>query len=181
MDGGFTEGSSIAHTIASMQKSCIDDPTIYDCSQGLRLSNIVGNGAQPAVAGTANGIPRLFANCNCGQSNYDSIGKTFDPQLFSEEFPSDLDGPGWELYSTKIYGFNNNTKSSMSYAWRGNVTTVTNTKYGVSSGMTVELIIIFPEVPPQDAVIWPGKPANIIIINILSIQYYIFSNSHFIF
>lgn len=168
LDGGYTENSGIAHTIANMQQSCIDDPSKYDCSKGLRLLNICGHGIQNviknlAINGGDQSIPRLFANCNCGNSTADGAGKIFNvaktvsPQIFSEDFPSDLNGPGWELYSTKTYDpFGDNTEPSISYAWRGNVTTVSNKAYGVTAGMNVDLVVIFTTLPSKDKIIKTG-------------------------
>ena len=136
---------------------------MYDCTtNGLRLSNIVGNNAPSAVTHEQNGIPRLFANCNCGTTNDQAIGNSFNPQIFAEDFPTDLTdtNDGWYLYSTKVYEFNNNTEPSLSYALRMNVTTVDNVAFGVTGGMQVEIIIFFPDLPPQEKEIWPGLKAN---------------------
>jgi len=162
IDGGYTDGSSITHTIAEMQNSCLEDPGQFDCeTNGLRLLNIVGNSAQNTVEGEQNAIPRLFANCDCGTTTYQSIGNGIDPQIFAEDFPTDLsDDSVWYLYSSKVYEFGNNTEPSNSYALRMNVTTVDNTAYGVTGGTTVDIIILFPDLPPQEKEIWPGYEAN---------------------
>ena len=41
-----------------------------------------------------------------------------------------------------------------------NLTTVNNTAYGVTGGMPIEVIILFPDLPPQEKIIWPGYEAN---------------------
>ena len=161
MDGGYTDGTGIAVAIASMQKSCIEDPLKYDCTKGLRLSNIVDNGAEATVSGGRNSIPRFFSNCNCGNSNFDNIGMAPDLQIFAEEFQSDLNGTGWELYSTKNYLFGNNADPTLSYAWRGKVTTVSNKAYGITAGMNVDLIVIYPGLPIGFETIFPGKQYQI--------------------
>merc|ERR1712183_361177 len=124
-----------------MQQSCVDDPMKYDCTKnGLRLLNIVGNNAQSAVSGQQNGIPRLFADCDCGTTNMQLIGNGIDPQIFAQSFPKNLtDTSLWYLYSTKVYTFGNDTEPSDSYALRMNVTTVDNPAYGVTGGMPVDL------------------------------------------
>ena len=162
IDAGYSDGSSITHTVASMQQSCINQPLKYDCSTvGLRLLNIVGNNAQSTVSGQQKGIPRLFANCDCGTTNRESIGESPDPQIFEQDFPTDLtDDRLWHLYSNAVYTFGNNTQSSKSYALRMNLTTVNNTAYGVTGGMPIEVIILFPDLPPQEKIIWPGYEAN---------------------
>lgn len=95
-------------------------------------------------------IKRLFANCDCGTTDYEFIGTVINPSVFAENFPSDPDGPGWELYSNTTFesDLSNRTfKPLTSYAWRGKVATVDNIPYGVSDGMTVEIVFLFVSVP----------------------------------
>lgn len=158
-----------------MQQSCITDPSKYDCTKGLRLLNIIDVSAKVVIKNLKiNGgnltdltIPRLFANCDCGNSEYENklhFGMAPNPQLFKEDFPSNLDSTGWELYSTKTYKpFGDSTKPLISYAWRGNVTTISNKAYGITAGMNVDLIIIFAAPPVLDSIIRPGKLYQILL------------------
>jgi len=145
-----------------MQKSCIDDPSKYDCTQGLRLLNIFNGWDIPE-----NEIGRLFANCDCGTCTYDYVGSCITPQIFSEEFSWDLSDPGWELYSNTTYPRESVQNPSISYAWRGTVTTVENEAYGVRGGMKVDLVILFVSSPPA-SIIFPGKGANYAFSNLYS-------------
>lgn len=79
IDGGYTDNTDIAHTISTMQKSCIDEPDNYDCdSKGLRLLNVVSENVTMTLSGDDNDIPLLFANCNCDWTAY---GAGTGPQL----------------------------------------------------------------------------------------------------
>lgn len=61
------------------------------------------------ISGTLNDLTTLslFAKCNYRTSNCDGTGRlknvttSVSPQFFVEEFPSDLNGTGGKLYSTK--------------------------------------------------------------------------------
>ena len=128
MDGGITENSAITHAIASMQKSCGDDDASnpkYDCTtQTVRLMSIHG---------TKKKIKRLFANCDCGTTDFPWIGTGMNSHIFLEDFP-DPDDPGWTVYSNTTYSLlpdkrflsfvestfvDRDIEPSTSYAWRG--------------------------------------------------------------
>jgi len=49
---------------------------------------------------------------------------------------------------------------SLSYGWRGIVNTIENVAYGIKGGTAIDLILLFPAIPPQDFIIWPGYGAN---------------------
>ena len=162
LDGCYTDNTAITHTVANMQKSCVNDPSKYDCTQGLRLLNIFNGWDIPE-----NEIGRLFANCDCGTCTYDYVGSCITPQIFSEEFSWDVSDPGWELYSNTTYPRESVQNPSISYAWRGTVTTVENEAYGVRGGMKVDLVILFVSSPPA-SIIFPGKGANYAFSNLYS-------------
>jgi len=157
IDGAYTDNTAITHTVANMQKGCINDPFKYDCTQGLRLLNV----------GDVPSIGRLFANCECGTGAFDSIGTAIDPQIFAGEFSWNVSDPGWELYSNTTYPRETTLNPSISYAWRGNVTTVENAAFGVRGGMTVDLVLLFVAFPPA-SLIFPGYGANYAFSNIYS-------------
>ena len=176
MDGGITENSAITHAIASMQKSCGDDDASnpkYDCTtQTVRLMSISGAENILLKGGGDNRIKRLFANCDCGTTDYDWVGTGMNPHIFVEDFPSDPNDPGWTLYSNTTYSLRPDNsfstfEPSTSYAWRGTVTTVDNSPYGVKGGWQVDLVLLIVAVP-FELIIDPGYGANYAFANIYS-------------
>ena len=176
MDGGYTENTAITHAIASMQKSCGEDDASnpkYDCTtQTVRLMSIHG---------TKKKIKRLFANCDCGTTDFPWIGTGMNSHIFLEDFP-DPDDPGWTVYSNTTYSLlpdkrflsfvestfvDRDIEPSTSYAWRGTVTTVENIPYGVQGGWHVDLVLLVVAVP-SELLIDPGYGANYTFANIYS-------------
>ena len=176
MDGGYTENTAITHAIASMQKSCGEDDASnpkYDCTtQTVRLMSIHG---------TKKKIKRLFANCDCGTTDFPWIGTGMNSHIFLEDFP-DPDDPGWTVYSNTTYSLlpdkrflsfvestfvDRDIEPSTSYAWRGTVTTVENIPYGVQGGWHVDLVLLVVAVP-SELLINPGYGANYTFANIYS-------------
>jgi len=164
IDGAYTENTAIVGTIAEMQQSCIDEPDVYDCERnGVRIFNVVSKGVESVMTGDNNAIPRLFANCDCGTTDFDFIGEAIDTQIFAEDFPRDLtDESVWTKYSDFVYEIGFLPTTTESYGLRIEVTTVDNVAFGVTGGMKVELVVLFPDPPGEAQIIVPGRGSEFV-------------------
>ena len=161
LDGGFTDNTNAAFTLARMQAECASAPPAspsLDCSQNV-FRMIVGSGSYQELLWFDPAYPP-------GTFLPPSQGGWFGPTptIFAEPFPS---ADAWKPYATAAapaqpLAFNNSEQASAaggdgtglggdlstSYFWAGRLTSVANEWYGVAAGSTVELLFFKSSASP---------------------------------
>ena len=144
IDGGQTDDTALAFTIAAMQRDCNLKRADLDCSSGKPWKLVLTGGGNPNAALLGNEYKLLFTDTTdeaaieattpgnlIPSRNVGFAGDRPSSTVFKESYPPPDE---WKVYQT----FQGDT----SLYWHGQLTTIENRFFGVSAGQNVELLIL---------------------------------------